>query len=177
MSSLRQLAGLLVLLMIASGCAHTQTRSFDTSAPDIRAEINSRANRGKAVLTLTTGEQIASSTLRLDAQQASWTDWRTGEPRSVSLDAVQAIRVQDRRSYVLRDLGIGLATGAATGLMMGSQSEPNIIFSRQDLQLMSLAAGAIIGTSVGALVGYELGRMDYVVPTGFASARRPSGGG
>lgn len=172
----RQLV-VLALASLLAGCAHTQTRFFDPSSADTRAAINARSSRGEAVVTLATGEQITNSTLRVDAQEVSWTDAKTGEPRSVSLDALQSVRVPNRRSFVLRDLGVGLATGALAGFTLGSFIEPAFPLSQRDLQMLGVFGGTAIGVPVGALVGYEEGRTEYVIPTGSASARRSSGGG
>ena len=172
--SIRLLGTLIALAILASGCSHTRTHHLDS---DHRADVNARASRGKAVVTLRSGVQVTSSTLRLDSQTASWTDPESGEAFEVPLEEVATVRVRDPRSFVLRDLGIGLAAGVVAGYVHGSLSEPSILFPRETLQQMGVGAGALLGTGIGALVGFEQGRAEYVITAGFPPPRPSSGGG
>ena len=171
-----RLAVALALLGALSGCAHTRTHPLDLGSAGLRADVNDRSARGGVVVTLQSGEEVTSPTLRLDATEASWTVPETGAVRAVPLRELASVRVRDRRSFVLRDLGIGLATGVAAGVALGSTGG-SFPLTRRDAQVWGALAGAAVGAPLGALIGYEQGRRAYVVPSATAPARRPSAGG
>ena len=169
----RRLAVAVAALSVLSGCAHTRAQPLDLSAAAHRADVNDRASRGGVVVTLPSGEEVATSTFRLDAAEATWTDAATGEVRIVPLGALASVRVRDRRSFVLRDAGFGLATGVALGFALGSTGG-SFPLSQRSTQALGVLAGAAVGAPVGALIGYEQGRREYRVSSETAPARRPS---
>ncbi|MEO0557061.1 MAG: hypothetical protein AAF170_02640 [Bacteroidota bacterium] len=171
----RQLV-VVVLALVASGCAHTQIRTFDPNARADRADVNADARRDRVAMTLVNGERIRTTTLRVDAYEATWVDARTGEPHSVSLSEVQSIRVRNRRRFVLRDAALGAVAGLAMGPVLPQLDRNPNTTPPLRFQIFVTGLSTTAGTVLGGSLGYRFGRTRYVLaPTDSASAHPPSG--
>ena len=175
-----------------AGCTHT--RPLDASAELRRAEVNERATRSSATLTLVTGERVSGRALHLAPDLATWVDPATGEARSAPTGDVAAVEFVGRGRGALQGLGLGLAIGAGVGAAAGwatyedGDRRPGewciIVCSRGDAALFLGSFGGIVGSGVGFLAGLLRGsRSVYEFPleapgsgTPAASQRRGGSG-
>ena len=140
---------LFVLAIGLAGCSHTETATIATA--DGRAEINTRAERGHAMVALEGERRRPVDDLRVAPDITVWTDAKTGEPRSAPTSEIRAITFRRDGIGALKGAAIGAAVGATLGLIAGGFDDGGSFLSRPPG-----AYAVLVGTSgaaIGAIAG------------------------
>ena len=138
---------------LLSGCT-TALPASGTLAPGPalpRADINGRALRSEATLTLATGESVAARALHVAPDLATWLDPDSGRLHSAATADIIAVRVADRRSRTVRGAVLGAIAGGLVGLGVGALWES---VEGGDAAAEGLVGGTLVGAGVGALLGH-----------------------
>ena len=150
------IVGVLAVLLV--GCTHT--RILNASAADARAEINERAERGVAEITLNTGERVtANRSLHVAPDVVTWIDPASGEARSVSLSELVSVQFSSSGWGAFEGLVYGFLVGSVVGaaVLVAVPDECNFAcFSTADKALVGVVLIGVPSAVVGGLVG--LGR-------------------
>jgi hypothetical protein len=157
-----RVASFAMLAMLLAGCTHTRLFSPDTT--EGRAEINARTVRTTSTLLLAGGEQTQATSVRFDADGATWIESGTDEVRTVPLAHVRAIRLGARGRGAREGAAIGLAFGIGVGVLAAAEGgafDPG--------PLHWIGSGAASGAVIGALVGLAVGRTTYIPDAPVAS--------
>ena len=156
-----------------AGCTHT--RPLDASAELRRAEVNERAKRSSAILTLVTGERVSVQALHMAPDLATWVDPARGAARSSPTADVAAVEFVGRGRGALEGLGLGLVIGAGAGAATGLATYEDggrrpgewciLVCSAGDAALLLGSFAGIVGSGVGFLAGLLRGsRSVYEFP-------------
>ena len=151
-----QLYRILVVLIAAgallSGCATARPASepLGSGPPLPRADVNGRAHRSEARLTLATGESVAARALHVAPDLTTWLDPASGRLRSAPSADVLAVRFVSRHRRTVRGAVIGCLVGAVVGLGAGALIES---VEGGDAAVVGLVGGTVVGAGLGALLG------------------------
>ncbi len=144
-----RLAALVVLAPLLAGCVYTRPASL--ASPTDRAEVNARAERGHAVVTLAGERGRHVRALHVGPDTTTWVNKRTGESRSAPTSDVAAVTFRRDGAGALK----GAAIGTSVGVLLGLLSEPSgsgfITFSRSQAAGLFGINGALFGALAGAI--------------------------
>ena len=141
---------LVLAALVLSGCAYT--RPVSLASPQGRAEVNARAQRGHAVVSVAGGRGRQVRGLHLGPEVATWTDKKTGEPRSAPTADVTGVTFRRDGAGALKGLAVGAGVGAALGLLAGTgESDGFITLSPRLWAVVGAVDGAVVGVLAGAI--------------------------
>lgn len=154
---------LLATAALMTGC--TTTRTLDPSVSALRSDVNERAARHPAVVTLASGERVPAASLHLAPDVTTWLDPTTGQGRSVETEAIVSIRITDRGRGTLQGAGAGLSVAAvAAGVALAAYPTNDWVTNSDAALLVGVGTGVPLATA-GAIVGTaRRARTDYVRP-------------
>ena len=140
-----------VLLAVAvGGCVYTQPVSL--ASAEGRAEVNARAQRGHPVVSVEgqRGRQVQG--LHLGPEVATWTDKKTGEPRSAPTVSVTDVTFRRDGAGALKGLAVGAAIGAAAGLLVSAVDPGESVILTPEVWVgVGAGGGGFTGLFVGAI--------------------------
>lgn len=136
-----------VLVLVASGCVHTQPERLGTA--EGRAAVNARAAERAAFVSVRGEGRQNVRNLRVGPDETTWVDRFSGAPRSVPTADVASVTF--RRGNVLRSATLGAAIGAGLGLLtsLGDEGELASFSPVANAAIFGLN-GAAVGGTVGA---------------------------
>ncbi len=136
---------LALLLVLVSGCVHTQPATLATDGG--RAALNARTAGRVATLTAG-GERHAVRDLHIGPDETTWTDRLSGQPQSARTADVTAVTL--RRGGIGRSFLVGAGIGTALGLLAWTQDDGGFL---------SFPIGVYVGVGVldGGLFGAGFG--------------------
>lgn len=137
----------LVLALVVGGCVHTQPVSL--ASPEGRAEVNARAARRVATLTVRGGPPQRVRGLHVGPDETTWVDRLAGGARSVP--TADVVSVSFSRGRVWRGAAIGAGVGAALGVL-ASINDPGGLISFSPTQYVAIYGlnGILFGGAIGA---------------------------
>ena len=164
---------LTIVVVWLNGCTHTRT--FDVAVPEMRTEVNARAERGTARITFYGGDTLWVHSLHVAPDVTTWIDPATDEAGSAPTAEVGSIRFTNRGRGALEGLGLGLVLGAGAGALVGtityedpSQRAGDLCFfwcTRSESTTSGAVVFGTIGTVVGGVIGLSRGsRTLYRIP-------------
>ena len=150
--------------IITSGCTHLRTfKTYD--------DINTVSKDRKGQITLVNGRGYAGRDFHLAEDSTHWRDLSTNKAQSISTSQIREISVKNKGRGAWEGFGLGLASGAALGAVigLGSGSDPESggfgppSFSAGD---KALGYGIVFGGGAGLLgipIGSSTGSKDKFV--------------
>ena len=150
-----------VLTLALTGCTTVRTVDPTDAAPF--SEINKRAQRKKAHLTLASGHRIVASHLQVTRDSTSWFEPGTERLRTVATSQIAHVRFFDGGKGMVAGAWRGALSGAlfggTLGIMAAAGSSDDFIGTSDDFisAAQYILAGAIgfgiLGTPMGAVFG------------------------
>ena len=141
----RRLAAVLVL--VVSGCVHTQPERLGTA--EGRAAVNARAEEQAAFVSVRGEGRQSVRSLRVGPDETTWIDRFSGAPRSAP--TADVVSVSFRRGSVLRAAAVGVGIGAGLGLLTSLGDDGGLVsFSPAAYAAIFGLNGAFVGGTVGA---------------------------
>lgn len=149
---MKTLSTILLAALTASGCASVHHIRRPEDAAAAYSEINRRAERRDARVTLTSGETVHARRLQMSADSSTWLNARAGQPLRVATQDIQKVQFLNRDTGTLMGAGIGALGGA---LLMGAVMRAD----GYDWDASLAIAGAVTPFSAlpGALIGATRG--------------------
>jgi uncharacterized protein YceK len=138
----------LLVLLTAGGCASVQHIRNAEDAGSAYAEINQRAERTNAQVTLTSGQTNRAHRLRVAPDSSAWLDGPSGQQLRFATTDIQQVQFRDQFSGTLKGFGIGALAGAA--FMVGTWQVDGYDW---DVSLIMGALAAPVTGLIGALIG------------------------
>lgn len=159
--------GLLPILTIClTGCVHTQVLRADSA--DEVTEINRRAEQNTASLTLAAHESLPARSFRIGPEVVSWINPQSGEAQSAPVADLTSVQFTSHGQGALDGLGIGFASGALAGALLGLVTVPctappcslgpteNAMFGAILIGVPSALVGGVLGLARGRQTVYEV---------------------
>ena len=152
------------IALVLTGCS--TLRRADSAAVIQFSEINKQAQRARARVILTDGQQYRAFQLQVTMDSTSWFDPKTGRVRSVATGAISEITFIRKGRGALQGLGIGLVVGALSGAFLGlvhgddppcGESWICFRFTAQQKAMIGAVSLGSLGGAVGSLTGAILG--------------------
>lgn len=139
-----------ILILLLSGCVTTQPLPLNSS--EGRAEINTRAERGQAVVFVEGEPGRHVLALHIAPDVTTWIHPRTREVGSVPTDRVARVTFLRAGTGALKGLGIGTVVGAGVGLLADASDDGVGFLSFSTAGWITLVgiSGALHGALVGA---------------------------
>jgi hypothetical protein len=161
-------ASLLIFVLIVPLAGCNSTQMVREGFTDQLAEINAQGTRQTALVTLSDGQQVRATALRVSPDSTSWVYSASGHAARVPTTDVIRVEFTSRGRGALEGAGVGLAVGAlSSGIAMAVSWEPcrstgmfSCIMhpsSAGEAAMTGAVVGGVGGVLWGALIGTAVG--------------------
>ncbi len=162
----------IVATLLFTGCTHTRTVDLGDGNDPSFVHINTKAQKKKAIVTLANNQTLTVYRLQAAADSTFW--WQEGRWEAVPTADIREIQIESRGRSTMMGVASGVAAGLLTSLALGTREVKDDCvreqteclpfpfyfcfdvckqWSYRDVRNLSYATGALLGGSVGLVMG------------------------